>query len=83
MVSPVAEGQDTALQEEGRCFGGREGSWHDYTRGAGDEGLGGSQSSAPHEWAALESDRPALSPVLLVHLGSLSACPCVSSSVEG
>ena len=51
VVSPVAEGQDTALQEEGRCFGGREGTWHDYTRGAGDEGFGGSQSSAPHEWA--------------------------------
>lgn len=51
--------------------------------GAGDRGVGGNQNSVPHEWAALESGRPGLGPVLLVHLRSLLAYTCVSSSVEG
>ena len=45
VVNPVAEGQDTALQEEGRCFGGHEGSWHDYTSGGrGGGGLWGARA---------------------------------------
>lgn len=65
VVSPVAEGQN----REGFA-GGREVFWRPPEELVGLQQCGGRrQGSVAHEGAALESDRPGLSPVLLVHLG--------------